>query len=505
MTCRQAFELDLPAFLANSREARFADFVDHYPRCPECSAEIRAWTELDETLRRTASAPASAHPEPELLVRFDEEPAGLGESQRTSIEAHLAGCIACRDELAALRTFVQDGPPAANLASGVAPAPRPSGLALILAGLRGIVWQPAFAYALLALALVPTIYRSVDPSSTLRPEGLQPIEQRERVALRETAQKYPAARSLVPFAADNEAYAIPFATPKIADLARVDDGAQPGIKVPRPLQAKRKRPPPDEQLARALAITLIDERRISELEDTRVADAAGGRTFEPYDAKVFDPLADDALASEDFGRLQAPGSLEPSKEADLHAAAGAIASTAASELSKPSSPANAPAPTSKREFEELGESDFAAAASQYSSAAPNKAAIREKTARDRTLAQRSLQATMAFAPTRADLADLSLDPDTRRHAPPEVLATGLLLHIPLARPAPEPRLVEVRIFAPDGERELVERHHLVANRASLDSRLPAAWLTPGEYRVLVVVENEEPAEYHFSIRAPDGD
>jgi len=60
---------------------------------------------------------------------------------------------------------------------------------------------------------------------------------------------------------------------------------------------------------------------------------------------------------------------------------------------------------------------------------------------------------------------------------------------------------EVTVIAPGGERELVERHTLAAQRTRIESRLPASWLTPGEYRVLVRNPNEASREFRFSIHA----
>ncbi len=119
---------------------------------------------------------------------------------------------------------------------------------------------------------------------------------------------------------------------------------------------------------------------------------------------------------------------------------------------------------------------------------------------------------MAFAPPGGHPVRLVLRPDSTHGAPSEALEAGLLLRIPLPRTESEPdsesestsgmRVVEITVFAPGGERELVERHNLAANRPWIESPLPAAWLTPGEFRVLVVVENEAPKEFHFSLRAP---
>ena len=72
VTCRRAQEIDLLEFLNAPQRADFENFRQHYPRCPDCSAELRTWTELHETLNDGGSAPA--HPDPEELEQFDPRP-----------------------------------------------------------------------------------------------------------------------------------------------------------------------------------------------------------------------------------------------------------------------------------------------------------------------------------------------------------------------------------------------------------------------------------------------
>ena len=150
MSCRRAHETDLVEYLAEPRAERFRAFREHYPLCPECAAEVRAWSELERTL-----APPAVHPEPALLLRYEDEPAALAAAERRDLETHLAGCAPCRDELAALRGF--------DFAAAGAPAPvrevepRGGGFARALERLRWLVWQPAFAYALVLALLVPLL------------------------------------------------------------------------------------------------------------------------------------------------------------------------------------------------------------------------------------------------------------------------------------------------------------------------------------------------------------
>jgi hypothetical protein len=150
MSCRRAFELDLAEFVADPRASEFAAFLEHYPACAECSAEVRAWTELEAQLRGEG---VSAHPDEATLLRFEQSPGSLGAAERRRVESHLATCHSCADELAALRAFDFSA-----LAPGPAPALEASGSLLsgLLGRLRGLVLHPAFAYALALALLYPT-------------------------------------------------------------------------------------------------------------------------------------------------------------------------------------------------------------------------------------------------------------------------------------------------------------------------------------------------------------
>jgi hypothetical protein len=149
MSCRRALEIDLADFLAEPVLAEFAEFRVHYPGCAECSAEVRAWTEVVALLRESAPSGNGAHPEPALLLRYEERDAALPAAQRTEIERHLASCATCREELLSLRSF-----PFEVLAVRPADPPRHETIAW-LSRLRALVLHPAFAYALVALLLWP--------------------------------------------------------------------------------------------------------------------------------------------------------------------------------------------------------------------------------------------------------------------------------------------------------------------------------------------------------------
>ena len=145
MSCRRAFDVDLADFVAGSTRPEWAEFRAHYARCAECSAEVRAWTELHLLLQ-----PPGTHPAEAVLLRFETEPGRLPAAERRAVEEHLARCPSCRDELAALRRFDFT---ALEPKAAVAPAPRPS----FAERIGRLVLHPAFAYALVLLLLYPAL------------------------------------------------------------------------------------------------------------------------------------------------------------------------------------------------------------------------------------------------------------------------------------------------------------------------------------------------------------
>jgi hypothetical protein len=201
MSCRRASEIDLPGFLDDPQKPELAEFRAHYPRCAECAAELRAWSALREALREARGEAPPLHPEPEQLARYDEAPAALGAGERRALEAHLAGCAACRDELRALRAFDPGALAAAAPAPRAAgPARKPAGAGW-LAALRRLLWHPAFAYALVCALLLPTLYRQlafearVPAAPTEAKPGAPPSDAEDRAA-RWAAEPAPARREL---------------------------------------------------------------------------------------------------------------------------------------------------------------------------------------------------------------------------------------------------------------------------------------------------------------------
>jgi hypothetical protein len=165
MECARLQSLDLLGFLENPRSAEYAAFREHYPTCRTCAAELRVWTELRESL----AAAGGLHPRPEQLVRYEDGSQLLSAAERRSIEEHVAGCASCRDELRSLRAFVPEALPAPR--SRVRARPPRRGLGR----LRGVLWHPAFAYALVAALLIPFVaewggLRAPDPNQVLDPE-----------------------------------------------------------------------------------------------------------------------------------------------------------------------------------------------------------------------------------------------------------------------------------------------------------------------------------------------
>ncbi len=162
VSCDRAQQIDLLSFASEPAGEGFAAFRKHYPLCPRCSAEVRAWNELHLALQDSGGAPA--HPGAETLARFAASPTALSAQTRREIELHLASCPACSDELGGLRRFDP-----ARLAS---PALKRSGLhealRTLLGRLRGMVVHPVFAYGVALLLLYPALQGRLEPSPTIQ-------------------------------------------------------------------------------------------------------------------------------------------------------------------------------------------------------------------------------------------------------------------------------------------------------------------------------------------------
>lgn len=212
MSCRQSFEIDLGAFLAEPRSAEFSGFRDHYPYCEACSAEIHAWTELHSELGAAGNA---RHPEPEDLLRLAESPRTLSSQERTRIENHLRRCDSCRDELTSLQGFEFPTPEARRTPSDPARR-RPFGE--WLASIRRLLWNPILAYTIAALVIVPTLYTQL-----ARKDGVRGNPTLEVVALDQAVARREAAARPVDDAAGPRADAAVVAD----DTAGFRDSARP--------------------------------------------------------------------------------------------------------------------------------------------------------------------------------------------------------------------------------------------------------------------------------------
>jgi len=146
MTCRRAFDVDLAGFLRDPRAPELADFVDHYPRCPDCSAEVRAWTEVHLGL-------AGRHPDAAELLAYQD--GTLSGDARAVVDRHLQTCPSCAEELRTLRRFDEAG--------GEARRPDPSPRSTT-GWLGRVLWHPAVGYgvALVALAAVGLQHRAAN-------------------------------------------------------------------------------------------------------------------------------------------------------------------------------------------------------------------------------------------------------------------------------------------------------------------------------------------------------
>jgi hypothetical protein len=188
MTCRRAFDVDLVACLLDRSRPEWEAFRDHYPTCPDCAAEVRAWTELQAEL-------APAHPAPARLLRYQDEPTSLPAEERHAIRDHVAVCAPCRDELHMLRTtdlpaLVRAGTAASAPAGAPLPARRPRrGRRGIGGRLRALLWHPAFAYALVLLLVVPALLPTLAPRRDVaRPGPAAPAEPGAAVVGREARE-----------------------------------------------------------------------------------------------------------------------------------------------------------------------------------------------------------------------------------------------------------------------------------------------------------------------------
>ena len=147
MPCTRSQEIDVAQFAVDPRAPAWADFRDHYPRCPECAREVARFAMLKLALADEGPS-ASAHLSEAELVALATASSRLGSEDRARLEAHLVGCAPCRTELAVARGF-----------RGVPAAPMRPGWREWLAGvLAPALWRPALVAAVIALLAVPAAW-----------------------------------------------------------------------------------------------------------------------------------------------------------------------------------------------------------------------------------------------------------------------------------------------------------------------------------------------------------
>ncbi len=388
MSCQQTQEIDLMSFLADARSSAFAGFRQHYPTCAECSAEVRAWTELHLLLSATGGA---AHPAEEQLLRFEDGREALPADERRALEAHLETCSSCADELRSLRGFDFAQLEASSVeTSSVWRRCLENGLA----GARGLLWHPAFAYALVLILLYPIV----------------------RGEWRETS-----------------------VSPGVSGPHALEEGSFKG---------KQEKP--------ALLMSELSEKEEADAPAPPESRAARGRQQNAPARK----------AAQVPSAPSAPAAVPPSPERERRRALAYSAGATRPALS----------------------ADEASDAKSARNAAAAERALKEPA--PRALAKRSdAQVFFAFerhleqvAP-KAEPLELTLEPDGRVELYASELGGGLHLRLPVPSGTPEGSLIEVRVAAPEGRREIRERFRLQANQTQLMLSLPPGWIAKGTHSV----------------------
>jgi hypothetical protein len=186
MSCRKAFDIDLAAFLSEAGGEEFAQFREHYPVCPDCSAEVRAWTDLHALLQAGSAGTDGEHPEAEVLLRYEQGSPPLSAAETAQVENHLVRCNTCREELTALRRF--------DFSTLTTEAARPERarkrFAELLTPLRGLLLHPVFAYALVLVLLYPTVTAYLEGPGVPEP-GLAVLSQSPAPQKRADAESAP--------------------------------------------------------------------------------------------------------------------------------------------------------------------------------------------------------------------------------------------------------------------------------------------------------------------------
>jgi len=213
LRCDRARTTDLSGFAADPRAVEWADFRDHYPRCPDCSREVGRLGALLGALRFETSS-ASAHVADRQLLALYRSPDQLPREESERIALHLAGCAPCRTELAVLERF--------DFAALAAEARAPGPAARLLGALRRIpaaLWstlpRPVLAALLAVIVAVPVllVWRTlpkrdadtprlarIEPEVKAPPVPIEPPESPRTTAPAERAQALPPTEPAKPVA-----------------------------------------------------------------------------------------------------------------------------------------------------------------------------------------------------------------------------------------------------------------------------------------------------------------
>ncbi len=437
MRCRKAFEIDLAAFIGDRGASEYAAFRAHYPQCANCSAEVRAWTELHEQLQSGRGRLDVAHPSEELLLRFEEEPRGLPPDERQMLEQHLAECRPCRDELRALRSF-----DFTHLQAAPA-APRRSTRLLAAAfarRTRSLVLHPAFAYGLALLLLLPTLVTHLP-------------------AFRSTSDR---AKPTAPADVRREMFAL---------KSREVGGKEAGTIVASEEAVGRTAGHPGKAAADPRLIASLP----SEFEDAPREEARGVVTRELHQPDM-------AVVEEDAetepGRSQARrkegGGLEA---ADMPTSSRAVGHGADYFSGAEGNRQLARQPSGVRPPRGVWAPDIAS-----------------RRWRQLETATEEEDKAKAAPPTQQDWWVLTLQPDKQLEVTAAQLRKGLTLRIPRPAGTRDDAQMEVRVRSPDDTTELRKRLPAAGAAENREVQIPTAWLSRGRYRIDVYTTDVEPKQ-----------
>ena len=298
MNCQRASEIDPNEFCQDSNGPQTADFRAHYPRCPDCAAEVETWTAVHSLLAGTTMT----HPAPKKLSWFGERPQSLPADERDTIAAHVTDCRLCRDELTTLRTldlYALTRPLASIEATVQVPAPAAAEVPVWWRALLG----PRLAFVVVMLGIVPLLVSRVEPpmgsvgapasEPAREPVAPRPIPTAELAPTAKGAIASPPAEDKRPAKRERPAPPPPPVRPEA--VASAKPAAQPPVTRPAPVAAPRADAPRPSDADRpkeraqtrarlgeaAGALARSEPALVREREQDRAPQAIGGAQSEP--------------------------------------------------------------------------------------------------------------------------------------------------------------------------------------------------------------------------------